>query len=266
MIRKYFAVATLLLAAACSKTPEDVSARYSIANGQGTITVKAAGNGDTRLEAGPQTFIRHDGTDYFVLTEGNDRFAATIPDFVAAMGELIREGRKAPPPQPKEPEFEVVKGGEETIAGLKGTVWKVQTKPSMPGAPTVEVVVTDDPAFANISKAMVTQAHFASAGMEQLAGHVPNLEKKLGEVLEKGMVLRFGDGLKLEGIEKAPIAKTEFTLPKVLDKAALKTRLDDMRKRSIAEQAAMAEALRKRAEEAPAPGASPSPAAKAPAK
>jgi len=266
MIRNYLTAATLLLAAACSKAPEDVTARYSVANGRGTITVKAAGNGDTRLEAGPQTFIRHDGTDYVVITEGNDRFAATVPDFVAAMGELIRQSGAVPPPAEKEPEFEAVKGAEETVAGLKGTVWKVQTKPVAPGAPTIDVVVSEDPAFVNVGKAIVMQARFGSAGMQQVAGRVPNIEKKLEEVLDKGMVLRFGDALKLDGIEKAPIAKTEFTLPKILDKAALKTHLDDMRKRSMAEQAAMAEALRKRAAEAPTPGASPAPAPKAPAK
>ncbi|MBC9032879.1 hypothetical protein IAG41_10790 [Sphingomonas sp. JC676] len=266
MIRNYLAAATLLLAAACSKAPEDVTAHYSVANGRGTITVKAAGNGDTRLDAGPQTFIRHGGTDYVVVTEGNDRFAATVPDFVSSMGELIRESGGVPPQQANEPEFEAVQEGEETIAGLKGAVWKVRPKPAA-GAQSIDVVVSSDPAFAGVGKAIAMQARFGSAGMQQVAGRVPNIEKKLEEVLDKGMVLRFGDALKLDGVEKAPIAASEFALPKVLDKAALKKHLNEMRQRSMAEAEAMANAAKKRAEEAPAPapGASPSPAPKAPA-
>jgi hypothetical protein len=265
MIRTYLAAAALLLTAACSKTPEDVTARYSVANGRGTITVKAAGKGDIRLDAGPQTFIRHGGTDYVVVTEGNDRFAATVPDFVSAMSEMIRESGGVPPTQPNDPEFEAVKDGEETISGLKGDVWKVRPKPAS-GPQSVDVVVSTDPAFANVGKAIAMQARFGSAGIQQLTGRVPNIEKKLEEVLDKGMVLRFGDALKLDGVEKAPIAASEFTLPKVLGKTELKAHLNDMRKRSMAEAAAMENAAKKRAEEAPAPSAPAAPASKAPAK
>jgi hypothetical protein len=268
MIRNYLAAATLLLAAACSKTPEDVTAHYSVGGGRGTITVKAAGKGDTRLDAGPQTFIRHDGKDYVVVTEGSDRFAATIPDFASAMGELIRESGGVPPQQPNDPEFEAVQDGEETIAGLKGALWKVRPKPAAAGAPSIDLVINDDPAFAGVGKAIAMQARFGSSGIQQLTGRVPNIEKKLEEVLDKGMVLRFGDALKLDGVEKAPIAASEFSLPKILDKPALKQHLNEMRKRSLAEAAALANAAKKRAdgEPAPAPTAPAAPAPKAPAK
>jgi hypothetical protein len=269
MIRKSFAITALLLVAACSKAPEDVTARYSVAGGRGTITVKAAGNGNSRLDAGPQSFIRHDGKDYVVVGEGNDRFAATIPDFVAAMGELLRESGTVPPKPPAQPEFQAVQQGDETVAGLKGAIWKVSAKGNTT-MPSIDMVISSDPAFAGVGKAMATQARFGSAGMEQLAGSVPNVEKKLEEVLDKGMVLRFGDALKLEGVEKAPIAATEFTLPKVLDKAALKQHLNEMRQRGMAQAAAAAAAQKGGAEQppvvAPAPGAPVSPEPKAPAK
>ncbi|MET0308395.1 MAG: hypothetical protein ABW023_06790 [Sphingomonas sp.] len=269
MIRKSVTVAALLFVAACSKAPEDVTARYSVAGGRGTFTVKAAGNGDTRLDAGPQTFIRHDGKDYVVVGEGKDRFAATIPDFIASMGELLRESGTVPPPAAAQPEFEAVQKGDETVAGLKGAVWKVGPKGNST-MPSIEMVISSDPAFAGVGKAMATQARFGSAGMEQLIGSVPNVEKKLEEVLDKGMVLRFGDELKLEGVEKAPIAATEFTLPKVMDKAALKQHLNEMRKRGMAQAAAAAAAAQKggagQAPAAPAPSAPVSPEPKAPAK
>ena len=51
-------VPALALVAACSKAPEDVTATYAAAGGRGTITVKAAANGDAKVEAGQQTLIQ----------------------------------------------------------------------------------------------------------------------------------------------------------------------------------------------------------------
>ena len=74
-------------------------------------------------------------------------------------------------------------------------------------------------------------------------------------MLGKGMVLRFGESLKLEKIDKAPINPTDILLPdKVLDRATLKARLSAERDRA---RAAAAQQQRQGAPAMPVPGPPP---------
>jgi hypothetical protein len=88
--------------------------------------------------------------------------------------------------------------------------------------------------------------------MQQLQGGVGNLDKRVEEMLGKGMVLRFENTLKLDKIEKGPIDAKRFALPPVLDKAALKARMIAERDR--------ARAAAKAAPSGPPPVAMPTPA------
>ena len=225
MFRTALAVTAVLLLAACSKQPEDVTASYALANGMGRIVVKAAGNGDARVDSGPQAFIRHDGTDYMLLGDSKGRFAAKLDDFIGVIGELLREGGMKPTGMPPQPELELVKAGEETVAGEKGELWKVRPKQT-PSVTSAEAVISTNPAYANVGRALMMQVRLGSAGVAQMQGGEGAVEKRAKEMLDKGMVLRFGEALKLEKIEKAPIAAADLALPEtVLDRAALKTRL-----------------------------------------
>nr|AGU10040.1 hypothetical protein [uncultured organism] len=263
MIRICIAAVAALALAACSKAPEDVTARYALAGGAGTITVQAAGNGDARVESGQQVLVRKGGTEYLLVTDSQGRFAAKMEDFIAAMGEMIREAGMKPTGLPPQSEYDLAKTGSETVAGIPGDVWKVSAKGAAKAGPaeTVEAVISGDPAYANVGKALTMQTRLGTAGMQQVQGGAGNLEKKVAEMLDKGMVLRFGDAIKLEKVEKAPIEPSSFTLPAVLDKAALKTRMTAERERA---RAAAAKAMPGGAPSAPAPAPAPT-AAPAPA-
>lgn len=253
MIRICLAAAAALLVAGCSKAPEDVTAHYALAGGQGTITVKAAGNGDARIDSGGQTMIRHDGAEYLLAKDSQGSFAAKVPDFVAVMGEMFKETGMKPPAMPAQPEVTLTKAGKETVAGIEGDVWKVQPK-AEPKTDQAEAVISSDPALANVGKAMAMQTRLGIASMEQMQGGRGSLDKAIEEMLGKGMMLRFGPAIKLDKIERAPIEASSFALPgTVLDKAALKKRL-------LAER----EKMRAQVPVAPAQGA-PGPVAPAPA-
>lgn len=225
MIRMCLAAVAALALAACSKAPEDVTARYTLGGGVGTVTVQAAANGDARVEAGQQKLVRKGGTEYLVLTDAKGSFAAKSSDFIAVMGDMMKEAGIKPMAMPPQVEYDLTKQGAETIAEIKGDVWKVAPKQPTPGAESFEAVITSDPAFANVGKALEMQTKLGAAQAEQIQGGQGNLEKRVGEMLGKGMVLRFADALKLDKVEKTPIDPKVFDLPAVLDKAALKARM-----------------------------------------
>lgn len=242
MIRICIAAAAALALAACSKAPEDTTARYTLGGGVGTITVQAAGNGDAKVEAGQQQFIRNGGKEYLILSDPKGRYAASLDDFIAVMGEMMKESGIKPMGMPPQGEFDLAKTGSETVAEVPGEVWKVAPKGAAP-APTpagpaaqesFEAVISTDPAYANIGKALAMQTKLGAASSEQMQGGKSNLEKRVEEMLGKGMVLRFADALKLDKIEKAPIDAKAFALPTVLDKAGLKARLTAERDRARA--------------------------------
>lgn len=239
MIRICVAAFAVLALAACSKAPEDTTARYTLGGGVGTITVQAAANGDARVESGQQVIVRNGGTEYLVLTDSKGRFAAKVSDFIAAMGEMMREDGMKPTGLGPQSEYDLVKKGTETVAGVAGDVWNVSAKPAKdakaaPPTETIEAVISSDPALANVGKALSMQTRLGTAGMQQVQGGQGNLEKRVEEMLDKGMVLRFGDALKLDKIEKAPIDAKVFALPAVIDKTALKARLNAERARARA--------------------------------
>lgn len=228
MIRICIAAVAALALAACSKAPEDVTARYTLGGGAGTITVQAAGNGNARVEAGQQLLVRRDGTEYLVLTDAKGKFAGSMNDFIAVMDEMLKESGMKPGTLPPQSEYDLVKQGAETVAGVPGDVWKVSAKKG-PAAESFEAVISSDPAFANVGKALEMQTKLGSAGARQMQGGQSNLEKRVEEMLGKGMVLRFADALKLDKVEKGPIDAKTFDVPAVLDKAALKARLNAAR-------------------------------------
>ncbi|UZK65616.1 hypothetical protein [Sphingomonas sp. M1-B02] len=239
MIRICLAAAAALLLAGCSNAPEDLTARYSLGGGAGTLTVKAAANGDARIDSGEQVLVTRGGAEYLVLRDSQGPFTARVGDFIAVMGEMMREGGMKPIGLGAQPEYALTKGGTETVAGISGDLWKAQPKGAT-SPDEVEAVISSDPAYANIGKALAMQTRMGAASMEQVQGGQGNLEKSVAEMLGKGTVLRFGDALKLEKIERTPLSAADLALPEpTLDKVALKTRMVAERERAKAARGAI---------------------------
>ena len=223
---------SMLLLAACSAAkPVDLTARYVREAPDGPILVKAAANGDARVEAGETVYLRKDGTDYVVLRDGQGSYAVRREDLLA----VLAEGDSGLGPGPRaQPEYAVSPGAAETVAGVKGTVWKLHPK-DVPSLATADAVIADDPSLANLGKALAMQASFAIARNSAGLGGPGNLEKAMIALFEKGAVLRFGSALRLERIDKSPIDASVFELPKpLLDRAALRQRVAAERARLTA--------------------------------
>lgn len=265
MIRKTLIIAALAMVAACSKAPEDVTAHYAVGGGRGTITIKAAADGDLKVEAGQQTLIRKGGVDYVVINDGTEKFAASFADFVGATADIAKQNGVKPQALPADPDYEAIEVGEEKVGEQKGAIWRVQPKGN-PNGDSIQLVISRDPAYANVAKAVAMQTQLTGQRMASVYTSVPKAEKLLEDVIAKGMVLRLGEAMTLQDVTKGAIPDSEFALPKVLDRAALRQRIMDQATKAL--DAAKAAGAKGAASPAPAtapttaPTAAASPAAK----
>ncbi|MHA6718760.1 hypothetical protein ACX40Y_04840 [Sphingomonas sp. RS6] len=259
MIRKTLIIAALSLVAACSKAPEDVTAHYSVGGGRGTITIKAAADGNLKVEAGQQTLIRKGGVDYVVINDGSEKFAASFADFVGATADIAKQNGVEPKALPEDPDYEAIEVGEEKVGEKKGEIWRVQPKGN-PNGDSIQIVINTDPAYANVAKAVAMQTQLTGQRMATVYTSVPKAEQVLEDTLKKGMPLRMGEAMTLTDVTTGAIPASEFALPKVLDRAALRQRIMDQANKAL--DAAKAAGAKGTAGATPAPTATASPAAK----
>ncbi len=223
MLRRPLAVLIALLAAACSPPgPEDRVARYVREAPSGPVLVKAAANGDARVEAGETVFLRKSGTGYVVLRDAQGRFTVRRDDLLAELAEADRSQAPFPRAQPR---YETTPGGAETIAGIRGTIWRLHPA-EVPSLTSADAVIADAPRLANLGKALQMQARFAIERNSAPIGGPGNFEQAMIALFERGAVLRLGKALRLERIQAVPIAPGEFDPPApILDRTALRRRL-----------------------------------------
>ena len=217
MTRTFFVAALALLAAGCGRpAPEDMTAHFAKTGGQ-PFAVEAAANGDARVTVGDETWLQIGGVDYVVMKDARGSFVAREDDLIA----LLTEAPETPRPQP---DYATSEGGEESVAGLKGRVWKIHPKDT-PSLVTVDAVVSGDPALAGVGKGLAAYTRTLIVRNSRAMGAPGNLEKAMIALLDKGAVLRFGTVMRIERIDKAPL-KGMIALPSAaLDKEALRARL-----------------------------------------
>lgn len=205
-MRRIAFAAALLLAACSESKPVDLTAHFA-REGSTPITVKAAANGDSRVEAGDRVFLRLGGKEYLVQKDAKGSYAVALDDAIAVLG--ATPPGQGPRPQPG---YSLGQGGQENIAGVQGKVWKVFPK-DVPSLTNVDAVIANDPGLAPMGKGLAMQSRFTISVNSGPMGGLGNLEKALIELFDKGPVIRFGTALRLDGIEKKPVAASELLLP-----------------------------------------------------
>ena len=108
---------------------------------------------------------------------------------------------------------------------MPGTVWKAHPR-EVPSLTSAEAVVSDDAALAPLGKGLALHARVAVRSNAATMGGFGNFARAMVALYEKGAVLRFGNVLRLERIDRAPLPPGEFAVPQpLLDRAALAARL-----------------------------------------
>ncbi len=213
----------LLLAACSAARSVDTTAVYVREAPSAPITVKAAANGDARVEAGADVFIRKDGVEYVVLHDRQGSYTVRKDDLLDVMAEQPRLAALIAPHA--QPEYVLSPGAAETVAGVKGTVWRMHPK-DIPSLTAIDAVIADAPALDNVGKALTMHLDFMILRNGVPRGGLGNFEKGMLALARKGTVLRFGTALRLDRIVKAPIPASAFDLPRpLLNKAELLTRM-----------------------------------------
>ncbi|MCD2323184.1 hypothetical protein LQ953_04030 [Sphingomonas sp. IC-56] len=241
-MRIRFAVAGALLLAACSKSPEDATATYKLGGQSAGMTLKVAANGDARIDMMGNTLIRKDGVDYLVGKDSQGTVVAKIDDLGQVIGTAMKESGAKPPAPPQQPDYELAKTGTETIANLPGELWKLRAKGGAP-APggELDAVIATDPAYKQMGKAMLLQTRMMTLGMRESGQPENKVDKKVEELMSKGLVLRMGQGVTLEKVEKAKFDADTFKLPAAaLGRDALTARFKAERDKMEAAQKAAA--------------------------
>jgi len=211
------AAVAALFALAPLPAAADVTAQYDL--GKEKLTVEVDDNGDYRAEvSGKFALMRRGGTEYVVFFK--DQACVVERDaFLALTSKMMPADLPKPTGEPSQRAL-VSAGGEETIAGRSGTLWKIRL--DRPDANVIEAVMSPDRDLAPVGAIF---AGVADAGLKMFAAMIPSADfaDRAREIFAKGTPLRLVlmQEVRLVSVSTAAIDATRFALPgPVLDAAA----------------------------------------------
>lgn len=205
--------AVALLAAAPAWA--DTTAVYKAADGGGEMTIEIASNGDVRSTAGTRgdyVILRGDEV-YMVFFTDKGPVVDRMRDVGFAMAEWMRA--KMPEfgkmPDRDVPGFKFIDGGTATVNGRPGKIW-YQTGGGDRLTADFSIVISADPALADIGKAMLRQTDASQQMMQQAMGHAAGFMGGTLDVLRTGTPIRLM-GIELTTVTHTPIPADRFALP-----------------------------------------------------
>jgi hypothetical protein len=247
-------IAAALAAGLAGPAEADVTARYGGAAKYAMgVSVAVDEAGQVRVEGGQPNnpdgrveMITRGGVGYFSAADAQGRFVARQDDVLAVAGDVIRGAMPAMARAAMgglaRMRFEIVAGGEETVAGRRGRLYTV--RPVLPPAPAAagneggegaanspalpppfEIVISDDPELAPVGRELARLFASGAPMFEALLGRTPEAAAQMQALLARGTPIRLGEELRLRSVSAAPIPDSAFALPgRVLSRAELRAR------------------------------------------
>jgi len=226
--KKY--VRALLLAFFAAAAPPalaDTTAVYGSPRPGFSMTVEINDNGDLRGEiAGqPHYFIKRAGELFLIEKTEAGRRVTRFTDLKTAMLEQMPKLLPRMPSGAADglPRMDLVPRGEVVVNGRRGKAY-FDTSGEGELYPEPVVVISDDPALAELGKALAAQYAFSTLLIGEWLGQVPAFISQTQRILESGAPLRFAN-MELKSVSAAPIDPDRFTLP------GLPETLDQVRER-----------------------------------
>ncbi len=218
MLRTFACAAFALLIAA--PVQADTTAVYKSPKLGAEMTIEIASNGDVRGSVGGRGdyILTLDGKGYLVFFTDKGVVVDRVDDAATAMTDYIREKMpqlaKMPgidgPGGPDGPKY--VAGGVLTVNGRAGTTWYLQWGAAQRADSEPEIVISNDPALAELGRAMARQFEMSTRTLGQMLGHKDGRMSGMNDVLRTGAPLRVA-GMDLVSVTAAPIAADRFKLP-----------------------------------------------------
>lgn len=204
-----------LLAALGARADAALTVRYVNPQGLPAMIAEVNDRGDTRISQGNQyAVLTVGGVTYLLLSDLSGTFAIRQEDWFAVNLAAVN---KAMPAADKDagkdlPPYEIVRGGNEVVAGRTGTLWTVRQK-GAPDTAGFDLVICEDADLAPIGVAFERQMAASTAGMAEVMGSAGGLGTKMAEVMKKGAMIRMSRVLRLESVKAGPVPDADFVLP-----------------------------------------------------
>jgi hypothetical protein len=213
MIRLLAFAAALGLAATSAKA--DTTAIYTSPGFGGEMTIEIASNGDVRATTGTRgdyVIVRGEEV-YMVFFTDKGPVVDRMRDVGDAMADWVRE--KMPQfgkmPSGDIPAFKLVDGGVATVKGRAGRIWYHDLGDHRLMS-DFSLVISTDPALADIGKAILRQTEASQQMMRVAMGGRGGFMEGALEVLRTGTPIRLST-MELTTVTHAPIPAERFALP-----------------------------------------------------
>ncbi len=198
---------------------DDLVATWSLKDGP-PMTIELQDQDNFRMNLGTDAYLLMSQGNGFMVSKENGEWVAMsmesmkrmmemsgIGDLMARMGEKHAQEGSAP-------QFQ--KTGEvETIAGIKGEVYKVSMDNGRGEQETVEMVFSDDARLVRLHQA---QARWAESSGIMSGQDEPSFSEFMKQYANKGpggAMLRYADVMKLETIQEATLTTARFQVPRI---------------------------------------------------
>lgn len=201
-------IAALIAGCAASPAAADITARYSWPELGGSMIIQVNHRGDAKVSLdgrhGEAAALILGGEVYLVETDSGGTIVVRRDDQDAVFREESRgmtEGLQAEP----DDDFELIEGGEETVAGRRGIVWTLRARGQWlrDSLPDFVIVVSSDPDLAPIGRVF--------ARLDDGDGPLSRAMRRL--LKGSRAAIRMGTTARLESTDAEPIPVSAFALP-----------------------------------------------------
>lgn len=192
----------------------DTTALYTTVKSGFTLRIEIDDNGDLRggIEGQPNYFIKRSGELFLIENTPSGHRVTRFDDLTRVFAEQMKElgpdlfrGRR-----PTDPAAGLVQKGEATVNGRRGKAYYDRTRDGEL-YPQPVMVISDDPALAQLGQAMAAQLAMTTAAMATILD-TPFAVTESQRILQGGAPLLYA-GAKLFTVSSAPIDPSRFTLP-----------------------------------------------------
>ena len=225
-----FLIATVSLFGVGMANAEDLVATWSMKDGP-LMTIELQNQDNFRMNMGEDSYILiSQGKGYMVSKEKGEWVATSMESMkkmmeMSGIGDLMARMGKKHVQDDRPPRFEKT-GRVETIAGIKGQVYRVSMDNAMGKPETVEMVFGEDSRLVRLHQAQARWAE--SSGMMSGQGRQSynELIKKYARSGPGGAMLRYSDVMKLESVQEAKLPDSRFKVPRIkeMDMGSMRNR------------------------------------------
>jgi len=187
--------------------------------GQGRIEVSGPGGGPPGARPPGVALITRQGVTYVALNgpQPGQQIVARLEDALAlltpmASGLAAGSGRSGVQ-QIMAQRAEIVPGGAETVAGVRGDLYRVVIVSGETRSPPVEIVLSGDARLAPAGRELVRLLDSLRPALAAVMGGEPPPFASIRTLLARGTPLRISDKLVLDSFSNEDVADSRFDLP-----------------------------------------------------